>query len=234
MPVNATFGTVVYRDGGRIAVPVTFAENVSAPSKTVFQIARVSGAALMGIEYYLLGKGTAFELIFEVPPDRNGVFRVSAVGEVLKASGTWDAVTATATAKDVAYSTVVPEIVDYDIPANYVFGEKFYVLVAFNTPVTGWHLNNTLTEIWIEEGARIGTPTPYKWVGTDPPNIHATVPDPLPSDWQRLASPPGGHTGEWHGEEGTYFLMDWLVSEGVSGTFNLTLRPNNVLRGPVS
>ena len=230
--LTATFGTVEYRDGGEIAVPVTFGEAVSV-SKTVFRVTHVSGDDLTGIEYVILGKNTAYELVFTVPPDRAGRFRIEANGAVLKvATGVWDNIIAIPL--PVVYNTAVPEVVDWDIPENYTPGEKFYVRVALNTPTTGWHLNNTYSEIWIEEGARLGQPTPYKWIGANPPDIHAPVPDPLPSDWQQLASPPGGHQGPWHGEEGQYFLIEWTVDANATGTFNLTLRPDNPLRGPVS
>ena len=231
--VAATFGTPVYRDGGVIAVPVTFAESVIAPAKTVFPIAHVSGDALEGIAYYLLGSGTAHELLFVVPPDRRGRFRVSADGYVLKTvTQVWDNIIATAVT--VAYDTTVPEIVDFDVPPGYTYRQPFRVRVALNTPVTGWHQNNTLTEIWVEEGAQIGTPTAYKWVGSTPPDIHAALPETLPTDWQQLTAPPGGHSGAWHGEAGQYFLIDWDVSHRVSGAFQITLRPENPLRGPVS
>ena len=235
MPITVTFGTPEYRDGGVIVVPTTFAAAVLAPSKHIFEITRVSGSVLADVAYRLVQVSSNYELIVAMPPDRSGSFRITAVGEVLKSSDkTWD--TITATAKTVTYDASVPQIVDYDVPDDYAFGEPFRVRVALNTKVTGWHLNNTITAdgIFIEEGAHIGTPTPYKWGGTTPPDIHTELPKTLPSDWQKLAAPPGGHKGAWHGEEGQYFLIDWLVSKTASGIFNLTLRPENPLRGPVS
>lgn len=231
--VPATFGTVDYRDGGKIVVPVTFAENVTVPSKTVFPISHVRGDALAGIAYVLLGKDTDYELVFTVPPDRKGSFRISGNGDVLKtASGIWDNVVVTSP-KTVAYDTRVPRIVDYDIPENYTHGAKFDVRIALNVPATGWHANNTITEIFIEEGARLGTPTPYKWTGNTAPDFNTAVPDDLTgTDWQVLATPPGGHAGTWHGEEGQYFLIRYAkVDANATGIFNLTLR-ENALRGP--
>ena len=46
--VAVTFGTVEYRDGGIVVVPAIFGENVIAPSKSIFEITRVSGDALAG------------------------------------------------------------------------------------------------------------------------------------------------------------------------------------------
>ena len=245
--VNVTFGTVEYRDGGVIAAPVTFAENVIAPSKSIFGIAHVSGDALTDIEYRLIGQNTAFKLIFEVPPDRKGSFQVSANGDVFKvSSGTWENV-GVATPKTVSYNTIVPRIVDYEIPANYDLGSPVDVLVAFNVPVTGWHQNNTLTEIFIEEGVRLGSELPYKWIGTSPPDIHnVVVPADLTgsTDWKLLDPPPPGAAtpnqngfdadGQWHGEanEGQYFLIRFPDPQA-TGILNLTLRENAV-RGPIS
>lgn len=231
---NATFGTVAYRDGGILVIPVTFAENVIAAAKTIFPITHISGDALAGLDYYLIGKDTDFEIIVTVPPDRSGSFQISANGDVLLSTGSWD--TVAATALTVTYNTTVPRLVDFDVPGTYAFGENFDVRLAFNTIVSGWHANNSFTEIWIEEGARLGTPTPYKWTGTSPPDFTTAVPDDLTgTDWQALATPPPGHQGEFHGEEAQYFLMRIEVTNAdATGIAQFTLRPNSSLRGPVA
>ena len=231
--VTATFGTIEYRDGSAIAVPITFGDAVIAPSKSICEITHLSGDALTNIDYRLVGEGTAYELVFEVPPDRVGSFRVAITGDVFKVvSHVWDNVMITPI--DVNYDTRVPRIVDYDIPENYTHGAKFDIRIAFNVPVTGWHANNTFTEIFIEEGARLGQPLPHKWTGNSPPNFNDPVPDDLAgTEWQVLATPPGGHAGEWHGEEGQYFLIRFTdVQDTATGIFNMTLRENAV-RGPI-
>ena len=171
MPVNATFGTVEYRDNGVIAVPVIFGEAVVAPSKTIFVVTHVSGDDLQGIQYRLVGQNTAYELVFSVPPDRSGSFRISANGDVFKVSSSvWDNV-AVATPKTVSYGTFVPRIVNWDIPANYDLGSPVDIRIAYNILVTGWNLNNIQTEIFILEGANLGSDLPYKWTGNSPPNF---------------------------------------------------------------
>ena len=242
MPVNANFGTVAYRDNGIVVLPVTFGENVIAPSKSIFEVKHVSGDALTDIEYRLVGENTAFELVFEIPPDRKGRFSVAANGDVFKVSSSvWDNLSI-ATPKTVNYNTIVPRIVDYDIPANYSLGAPVDVRVAFNVRVTGWHVNNTLTEIFIEEGVLLGSALPYKWTGTSPPDIHAAMPaDLMGTNWTLLATPPAGDPtpgsngfdaeGQWHGEEGQYFLIRFPDPQA-TGILNLTLRENAV-RGPI-
>jgi len=240
MPVNATFGQAEYRENGVIAVPLTFPENVVA-EKSIVEIARVSGDKLTGLEYRLVGSGTDFSVITSVPPDRSGRFSLNLAGSVFKRTDSvYDQVAATAV-KHVDYSTVVPRILDWDIPANYTPDEIFDVKVAFNVPVTGWHANNTFTEIFYEEGARLGTPSPYKWTGTPPTDsnlktfLETALPDDLTStDWEGLATPPGGHQGAWHGEVGQYFLIRFSpVDANATGIFQMTLRDGGV-RGPVS
>ena len=141
MATNATFGTVEYRDGGIVALPLTFAENVIVPSKTVLEITHVSGDALAGITYYLVGENTDYEAVFKIPQDRSGSFRISANGDVLKtATGVWDNVIASALV--VSYDTSAPRIVDFDVPADYTPGEHFDVKIAYNTLVTGFSDNN--------------------------------------------------------------------------------------------
>ena len=244
--VTATFETVEYRGNGVISVPVTFGENVIAPSKSIFEITHVSGDALTDIEYRLIGQNTAFELIFEIPPDRKGSFQVAANGDVFKVSSrAWDNVTATP--KTVSYNTIVPRIVDYDIPENYTPGENFDVRIAYNVKVTGLSDNN-VQQVFLLEGAAdtMGTPTPYKWTGDTAPDFEVPVPDDLTeTDWQQLQSPPADvpttaendfdANGFWHGaaNEGQYFLIHWTVQEGTTGIFSMTPRDGTV-RGPIS
>ena len=240
--ITATFGATTYRAGGVIAVPVTFAAQVIAPSKTIFGISHVSGDSLQGIDYRLVGKDTAYALVFAVPPDRSGSFQVAANGEVLLATGSW--ATVVASALDVNYGTLVPRIVDYDIPASYSRGAPVDIRVAYNIIVTGWNANNTITNpgIFELEGANLGTPLPYKWVGSAPPDFDEPVPaDLTDTDWQLLATPPGGQPtpennfdddGNWHGESGQYFLIRFPDPQEV-GIFNLRERVGMV-RGPVS
>lgn len=240
--ITATFGATTYSAGGVIAVPVTFGENVIAPSKTIFGISHVSGDPLQGIDYRLIGKDTAYALVFAVPPDRSGRFQIAANGEVLLATGSW--ANAVATPKTVNYGTLVPRIVDYDIPASYSRGSPMDIRVAYNIIVTGWNANNTITNpgIFELEGANLGTPLPYKWVGSSPPDFDEPVPADLTgTDWQLLATPPGGQPtpesnfdddGNWHGESGQYFLIRFSDPQEV-GIFNLRERVGMV-RGPVS
>ena len=243
--ITATFGTVAYNADGEIVVPVTFAEAVIAPSKSVFIVAYVSGDALTDATYYIVGTGTAYELVFQIPPDRKGRFRITPDGFVLKhGTKVWDNVIGSPTMLTVNYDTRTPRIVNFDIPENYTPRQKFYVRVAYNVVVTGWHANNTLTDIFLSEGAHLGTPTPYKWVGSLPPDFDTAVPDDLAgTDWQLLATPPGGDPtpgnndfdddGQWHGESGQYFLIEWTVDANATGVFQMIPRDGGV-RGPVS
>ena len=242
MPVNATFGTVAYRDNGGVALPITFGENVIAQSKSIFAITHVSGDALTDIEYRLVGQNTAFELVFEIPPDRSGSFQVTANGDVLKTStGVWDNIIATPITVD--YNTTVPKLIDWDIPASYDLGAPVDVRVAYNSVVSGWHVNNTQTEIFILEGANLGSDLSYKWTGASPPNFKEPVPADLTGTyWELLATPPVGNPtpnqngfdtdGQWHGEEGQYFLIRFPDPQEI-GIFNLTPRVGGV-RGPVA
>ncbi len=241
--IGATLGTPEYRDGSVIAIPVTFADAVIAPQRTVFVVQRVSGDALYDVEYYLVGNGTDYELIFQVPPNRKGSFSVDAEGNVLKEfSLTWDAVTVTPLT--VIYDSGVPRIVAFDIPASYSLGSPVDVRVAYNKIVTGWNANNTITEDGIFElgGADIGTPLPYKWVGSSPPNFDEAVPADLTgTDWHLLATPPAGDptpennfddSGVWHGESSQYYLIRFQNPLEV-GLFTLRERVGRVA-GPVS
>ena len=226
--VTVTFGTVEYRDGGEIAVPVTFGEAVVANAKTVFPITHVSGDDLAGIEYYLLGENTAWELVFQIPPDRKGRFRISANGDVLKSSSAiFDNVLATPI--EVDYSTVVPELVDYDIPSEYTPGETFDVILQFNTDVTlsPAPAGGSFLDHFIFEGADLGGANIYRKTN----NTYPTLPIPdFPdvngnTDWVQT---------DLTTETATLYLLRWAPVQGnPEGVFNMTVRPGAV-RGPVS
>lgn len=226
--VTAEFGDVVYDDGGEIVVPVTFGENVVVPSKTVFPISHVRGDALAGIEYVLLGKGTAYKLVFTVPPDRKGAFRISGNGDVLKTvSAVWDNIVITNTGGniEVDYDTSVPELKRFDIPADYTPGEKFDVILQLDTPstVSPAPTGGMFLDHFIFEGADLGTPNLYrKTDGTYPqPPIAAD----LGTDWtqDKLTT-----------ENATIYLLRWdPVVGNPEGIFNLTIRPG-AFRGPVA
>lgn len=222
--VSATLGQVEYRDGGEIAVPVTFGETVIA-SKTVFEITHVSGAALTGIEYVLLGEGTAYELVFTVPPDRRGSFRISADGYVLKtATGVWDNVVIVAVT--VNYSTIEPELVDHRIVRT---GERVDVILQYNVSCTVTDPKGqfgsddaTFADFLDYAGANLDPPNFYRKLNGDYPTL--PLPAELPeTDWTDM-----GLTTE----EATIYLLRWgSVDESVE--FNVTIKPGFV-RGPVS
>lgn len=248
MAITGNFGTIEYREGGVIAIPLTFVgeTNVIVPSKSICRIRHDSGSDLTSVNYRMIGKGRAFEVVVEIPPDRKGSFSVDITGTVLNTSTReWDSVTVDA--KTVAYNTMVPVVENFEIPSAYVAGENFDVRVAYNVRITGLSDNN-VHEVFILEGAAnmMGTPTPYKWIGNSPPDFEESVPaDLTETDWQQLQSPPAGvditpengfdENGFWHGtaNEGQYFLIRWMVTEGTTGVFSMTPRPDKQVHGPV-
>ena len=227
--VTVAFGTVVYRDDGVIVVPVTFGENVIADAKSIFSITRVSGDTLEGVRYALIGENTDYELIFQVPPDRSGSFRITADGDVFK-TGTqiWDNMIVSP--KTLSYNTAVPKVKTYDIPEAYVHGEVFDVIFEFDTDCTVNNpiaffgdLNATYLDFFIFEGADLG----------NPPNLYRKVDDvfpmlPLPAslgnDWTQT---------DLQTTEATLYLLRWnAVNAAAEGIFNITMKPGFV-RGPV-
>ena len=234
--ITATFGTVEYRDGGVIAVPLNFAKDVIVPSKSICSITRVSGPDLTAVSVQIIGddkfkkngKGRACEVVFEVPPDRKGSFSVAITGTVLNASTRkWD--TVTVAASTVTYDTRIPHIVNYDIPADYTVGEKFDVILqfdpaaTFDDPVAAFNNTDaTFLDFFIFEGADLGTPNLYRKTDNTFPTL--PLPTELGTDWTQ---------DNLQTEEATIYLLRWeAVQEGAVGVFNLTLKPGAV-RGPV-
>lgn len=225
--VTATFGDhPVYKENGEISVSITFGEPVIA-SKTIFRVSHVSGDDLVGMDYILLGEGTAYELVFFVPADRSGEFRISADGNAfLTGSRIWDNVVATP--KTVRYSTIIPRIKTYDIPDSYTASEIFDVIIQLDTDATisPAPTGGTFLDHFIFEGADLGTPNLYR--KTD--DVYPTLP---------IADFPVGGNADWTQtdmttEEATIYLLRWNpVTGNPEGIFNLTIRPG-AFRGPVS
>ena len=256
--VDANWGTVDYLEDGRIVLPVVFGEDIAYLHETDFTLEKVEGDEPWEVieDYWLVQRADAggnvddrtFYLYFQMLPDKKGKFRVSLTGYVWK--------TATTIRDDVmidpievAYGYIVPRIVDFDIPAQYAPGTNFDTRLAYNTRVTGLSLNNVQDVFLLEGAAEFMTPTPYKWIGTSPPDFTMAVPDDLTgTNWQILQSPPAlpanqrtaendfDADGFWHGtaNEGQYFLIRWLVDAGTVGIFSMTPRIGIGVRGRVN
>ena len=77
---------------------------------------------------------------------------------------------------------------DYDIPQVYGTGPGaiFDIRLAYNVPVTGLTSRTRSSGVHLGKALILGTPTPYKWVGASPPNIHS-APEPADlgtTDWE--------------------------------------------------
>lgn len=89
--VKMTFGEVEYRENGEIVVPATFDEDVIILSKAVFTLFTVSGDTLAGVDYFVRGEKTDYEIVFQTGSGHKGSFKVKPTGRVLKVStGVWD------------------------------------------------------------------------------------------------------------------------------------------------
>ena len=201
--VTASWGTVDYRDGGEIVIPITFGEDITLLHKSDFTFEKVvpMGADADDVDdvwtvidkYWLsqevddgnLADPRTFNLHIKMRPDKKGTFRVDLTGYVYKTASTIRDDVQIAPLL-VPYGYIVPEIVDFEVQGEYTPGKPHMIRVAFNVPTTGWHQNNTVSRaetedaapsVWIDEGANLGAePTPYKWTGDDPPDIHGEEP----------------------------------------------------------
>ena len=200
--VAATLGTVEYRDGGVIAIPVTFAKAVIAPSRSIFNITRVSGDTLTGVDYRLVGEGTSYTLIIEVPPDRKGSIQIECDGDVLQADTLlWDDITCPG--KTVIYNMKVPRW-GLSVPSVLRPGlnDFFYDFQELT-----WKLDSSKITI---EGISV-VPTIYRAVPTD---ARPAAPVPVGSEWALAAD---GHT-----EHAKFYLLRFDVpSDALPGGINV-------------
>lgn len=168
--VDAEFGQVEYRSNGEIAVPLNFLNDtkVVAPDKSVLEVKRLSGSQLNNIEYSIYGEENNFEVVFRMPRNIEGSFLLDIEGQVFKISkGMFENVIIKHV--QIEYGTIEPNIIDFDVPPEYIIDENFFIRIALDVMSTGWHSDNTYTDIFIEEGVVLGgQPVPYKWIGDIP------------------------------------------------------------------
>ena len=139
--VGVTFKTVVYGEGGIIVVPVNFGEIVIAPSKTIFNVKKLIGDDLAGIDYVLVGEGRNYNLIFEnlgEDQDGRGVFRITPEGYVQKAlTGVWDNIQGAPLI--IGYQWKVPQIENITLPVE-IATNLFESVISFD---------NIVSHLWI-------------------------------------------------------------------------------------
>ena len=238
--ITATFGTHEDRDDGTIVVPVTFAEDVIIVPKTIFNLTGVGEVDVSDAYFRINGEGKAYYITIEIR-GKAGEFILSGAGNVLKADQITYAPIKMAD-KRIPFNNIEPEITETRVSGSVKETQVLNILVAFNTEITGWHQNNTIgvpdrlapgipDGVFQFRGANLGTPSPYKWIDDDPPNLDTAVPAAadelkdidelnqllLSHHWQLLAAPPEGTPtpgsngfdayGGWHGESGQYFLI---------------------------
>lgn len=224
--VSATIGPVTadsYKEDGVIAIPVTVVENVII-SKNAFPITHVSGDNLSGVAYALYGENATYELVFKVPENKSGRFRISAEGDALKTNGVWDNVIATPV--EVAYSTVEPELVDHRVVRT---GGRIDVILQYGIDCT---LNDPVTEFG--DGAQFADFLDYAGTNLSPPNFYRKA----DNDYPDIPLPAELPEADWISDatlttaDATIYLLRWeSVAESVE--FNVTIKPGFV-RGPVS
>ena len=155
-PIIVTFGTIVRQlndeDYQVIHVPFTLSEAATTLTLSNFLLATASGDGVAGIaDYALYGSGTSYDLRFTFEDDKEGVFTITAQGQI----GSAESLTSP-TPVSVSYATHIPKIVDIDVPPRIVPGEDFDVAIAWNFPVT-----ELGTDDFIYEGVDIGMPALY-------------------------------------------------------------------------
>lgn len=138
--LGASFGKPSYRGAGELAIPVTFAEDVIAPSQTIFSLTHIAGGAVRLIDAYIVGATREYELILLLPRDSDGLFTIAATGTVFKTfSGTYDSVTLTPML--VAWSYLLAEISVLTTPKEVAKG-VFEVEVETTLPTKSLDINS--------------------------------------------------------------------------------------------
>ena len=239
----------------QIEVSVVFEEALIFLYKENFTLTVISGDRIDDIEYYLIGSGANYKLIFVPKKDISGVFEIGFIGEVTKENGLVMEEVVFANIQ-VQYNTKIPKIVDYEIPSSVTVG-VWDVYVEYGDEVTGFARDN-----FIQEGVTLTIAAIYRYTGSSNPLIH-TNPVPIPAvipdnfdnlpasvgDWVKLDSNSGvaPNANELSASANTdfeedgnttpsrYFLLRFINEQShidsITGSYNLTFPPGSV-RGP--
>ena len=223
--------------------------------KTDFHLLRLDGDDIYDFNYWITGKDLTFFLHIVPQKNRSGTIQIDITGTVLKFDGVENDIVAI-NSQIIPYSTYIPRLVDYEIPASITEG-IWDVYIEYDQEVTGFARDN-----FVQEGATLTLAAIYRYTGSVNPQIHdnpVQVPAVIPSnfdllpanvgDWIKLDSDSGvspnqnelSHSQNTDFEEdgnttpSRYFLLrfvnEQLHIDSISGSYNLTFPPRSV-RGP--
>ena len=239
----------------QIEVDVVFEEALIFLYKENFTLEVISGDRLDDIEYYLIGSGADYKLIFVPKKDISGVFEIGFIGEVTKENGLVMEEVVFANIQ-VQYNTKIPNLIDYEIPASVIEG-VWDVYFEYDEEITGVNIDK-----FIQEGANLFAPAIYRYIGSGVIDIHAS-PTPqtasdvnsisdlndVEGDWVKLDIDSGVSPNEneissaanadFEDDGNTtpsrYFLLRFVNTQShidsITGSYNLTIPPGTV-RGP--
>ncbi len=198
----------------QVEVDIVFEEALIFLYKENFSISKISGDDIEDLEYYLIGSGASYKLIFIPKLDRSGVFEIGFIGEVTKVNGL---VMEEAIFADiqVPYNTKIPNIVDYEISGSITVG-AWDVYFEYDEEVTGiaWAK-------FIQEGANLSNPEVYRYIGSGIVDIHAS-PAPQSVDLNNLTDSQGDprdpNTDDLNDVEGDWVKLD--IDSGVAPNEN--------------
>ena len=218
--VTADIQAPIYREK-EIRVPIVFGETIAYFSKTDCDVKHIAGDPIFDFEYFLIGGGTDYELIFIPTKDRLGLFSVDIVEHVWKSSGVIrdDVISIP---RLVPFNSIDPHLTIYESLGELHEG-IWDILFGFNIPVVSMGVDR-----FTYEGEYPSTPTLYRhWsLGEDPPDVPAQ-----PLDPNSLPNCVGGWNLVpmlYNTVPTRYFLMRFNVPENRTGAFFVDLIPGLV------
>lgn len=230
--VYAVFGTPSSVDGTKILLPVTFyaddtsivsdnLQNVLWYSRTDTNLIRLSGDEIFDMEYYLLGSGSSYTLVFIPQIDKKGSFEVDIHGDIIKQS-TSVIEGISEIPKLIYYNTIVPIITRADIP-QLSEGDYYDIEIDFNVPVTGLSVNSFL----IIGPSTLPDPDLYR------DNTHD---DDIDDEYETDIRPTTEVTASDWTEESSktiirsrFFTLRFDLPEDISGIVRLSINENEVI-----
>ena len=205
MAVIGTFQAFTATQYASFDIQLTTSISLDNLVRSNILIAYSSGDDIEDITYSISGSAFTYTIAIQLPPDKKGVFTITASGNViLSLGGTKDTISPSPIS--ITYDTtetVEPVVENIDMPAEITTG-NLDILIDFNTEVVGLSVNS-----FIFTGLDdIPTPT----------ILYATTPDPIVSppatDRTLTGSPPQG---------ARFYLLRFTFAEIPTGTLNIAL-----------
>ena len=221
MPVSLTFSdtpTVTAKDESmEVLIPVTWGNMIRRAQASNIHISPDATDPVSDMEYGFVVDGSDEYVCMNIPIGNQGTMEITGTGEVYRTdTNAYDTInTGIATLE---YDTRLIEVIFRDIQPSYASGDTFDFIIGLNRDVTiTAPIPNMATEVFIFDGANLGTSQVWAYVGTGDPRLPLPADLMAATDWELMSADTYSN----------YFAVRFTnVLDTAHGAVNIYLREN--------